>query len=463
MNTATADIAIKGGNLVNSHGIKQMDLYIKDGLVDAIEPVGSTRQARQEIDATDKYVLPGFIDAHLHPVYADKLDTLSRAAISEGITTLIPYIGAVKAWGQSKGLLETIDEFIKTSESNSLVDFSIHCTLLQDDIKDIIHTIPLLIDRGIVSFKAFMAYSKRGMMLEDPELIKMMELIAKYKGVLAAHAENGAIIDYLEESFQAQGLDSPEYIAKSHPNLSEAEAIFRLLTLGATTGCPIYIPHISCAESIAVVEMFKKWNQVKFYVETCPHYLTLTDDVFNDLGTPAKMSPPLRKQKDIEVLWAAVNNGLIDVIASDAAGHMQAANEPFREKVFSAPNGIPGMESLVKVIYEEGVNNQKIELSTMVKQMCENPARIFGLFPQKGILEPGSDADVVIFDSETSYTIPPKNPHLNVDYSIYSGRKGTGTVQATILRGNIIMNDGKLIEAKGSGRFVGGKKIDIQS
>jgi dihydropyrimidinase len=459
MNTSTADIAIKGGNFVSSRGIDPMDLYIKDGLVESIEPVGTAKPARQEIDATGNYVLPGFIDAHLHPVYADKMDTLSEAAASEGITTLIPYIGAVKAWGQSKGLLETIDEFIETTESSSMVDFSIHCTLLQDDIKDISHTIPLLIDRGIVSFKAFMAYSKRGMMLEDPELIRMMELIAKHQGILAAHAENGAIIDYLEGLYQSQGLDSPEYIAKSHPNLSEAEAIFRLLTLGATTRCPIYIPHISCAESIAVVEIFKKWGQPLFYTETCPHYLTLTDDVFNDMGTPAKMSPPLRKRKDIEVLWNAVKSGLIDVIASDAAGHLQSANEPLREKVFSAPNGIPGMESLVKLIYEEGVNCQKINLHTMVKLLCENPARIFGLYPQKGVLEVGSDADVVIFNPDLLYTIPQKNPHLNVDYSMYSGREGKGAAITTILRGDIIMNNGKLLGTSGNGRFVRGKEI----
>ena len=459
MNTSIADIVIRGGNLVNSHGIDSMDLYIKDGLIDAIEPVGTARACRREIDAIGQFVLPGFIDAHLHPVYADKMDTLSRAAASEGITTLIPYIGAVKAWGQSKGLLETIDEFIETSESSSIVDFSIHCTLLQDDIKDISRSIPLLIERGIVSFKAFMAYSKRGMMLEEPELIRMMKLIAKHQGILAAHAENGAIIDYLEEHYQSQGLDSPDYIAKSHPNLSEAEAIFRLLTLGATTKCPIYIPHISCAESIEVVEMFKRWNQVKFYVETCPHYLTLTDDVFNDMGTPAKMSPPLRKPKDIDVLWNAVASGLIDVIASDAAGHMQSANEPLHEKVFNAPNGIPGMESLVKVIYEEGVNHQKISLPAMVKQMCENPARIFGLYPQKGVLELRSDADIVIFNPNSHYTIPPRNPHLNVDYSMYDGREGTGMVQTTILRGEIIMDKGKLSETGISGQFVRGQKL----
>ncbi|MBT3747501.1 MAG: amidohydrolase family protein [Bacteroidetes bacterium] len=454
---------IKGGNLVSSRGMDRMNLYIKDGIIDTIEPEGAVRPARQEIDATGNYVLPGFIDAHLHPVYADTMDTLSRAAASEGITTLIPYIGAVKAWGQSKGLLDTIDEFIETTESSSLVDFSIHCTLLQDDIKDISQTIPLLIERGIVSFKAFMAYSKRGMMLEDPELIRIMELIGQYKGILAAHAENGVIIDYLEAYYQSQGLDTPEYIAKSHPNLSEAEAIFRLLTLGATTSCPIYIPHISCAESIEVVKMFKRWGQPSFYTETCPHYLTLTDDIFNKMGTIAKMSPPVRKQKDIDILWKAVGDGVIDVIASDAAGHMQASNAPFREKVFSAPNGIPGTESLIKVIYEEGVNQQKTSLPVMVQQMCENPSRIFGLYPQKGVLKVGSDADLVIINPETPYTIPPKNPHLNVDYSMYGGRKGTGIVQTTILRGDIIMNKAELTETGNTGRFVPAQKINTSN
>jgi dihydropyrimidinase len=454
------DLAIIGGLVVNSQQTSRQDIYIKNGLIKEISTDSTINHSvKQTIDASGKYVLPGFIDAHLHPVYADHMDTISKAAACEGITTLIPYIGAVKAWGQEKNLTDTIDDFIQESNASSVVDYSIHCTILQDDIKDSNETIPKLIEKGIISFKAFMAYSKRGMMLDDTDLIQLMNIIGTNGGILAAHAENGAIIDYLEAFFTAKNQETPEYMAKSHPNLSEAEAIFRLLTLGSTTGCPIYIPHISASESLEVVRLFKKWGQPKFYTETCPHYLVFTDEEFNKKGTLAKMSPPLRKQNDIDALWQAIKNNEIDVIASDAAGHKKQANEPHYEQCFQAPNGIPGMESLVKTIYELGVNKGRMTTNKLVKLLCENPARIFGLYPQKGVLKEGSDADVVIFDPSLPYVIPPKNRFMNVDYSLYENHSGIGAPVTTLLRGEIIMADQHLTGTPGQGKFVSANRM----
>lgn len=448
---------IKGGTLVSGRGMRRADIFIKDGHIESIE-LGSPRTASSTIDASGKLVLPGIIDAHLHPVYADRIDTLSRAAASEGITTLIPYIGAVKAWGETKGLEEAIGDFITEGEKSSIVDFGVHCTLLHHDVKGASLVIPKLAENGITSFKVFMAYSKRGMKLEDDELLHIMEIVAANRGILAAHAENGSIIDYLTDRLLAQGKKRPEDYAFSQPALCEAEAVFRLLTLGKVTQCPIYIPHISARESLEVVKMFKGWGEPDFFVETCPHYLALSDEEMKKRGSIAKMSPPLRKAQDQEALWKALKDGTIDVVASDTAGHLIKSNEPLWDDIFDAPNGIPGLETLFKIMYEEGVNKGRITLPNLVRLLCENPAKIFGLYPKKGIIQEGSHGDIVIFNPGIPQIIGKKHPELKVDYSLFSGWRCLGGPELVMQRGKVLCQNGKIQAVQGQGKFVAGKK-----
>ena len=462
MKSDTSDIVIKHGVLVTGQALKRADIYIKDGQIKSIDTKDIDRSAYREIDVSGKLILPGIIDAHIHPVYADRIDTLSKAAACEGITTVIAYIGAVKAWGESGGPLDAVDDFITEGENTSIIDFGIHCTLLQDDVKASAATIPALVDKGIMSFKTFMAYKKRGMKLEDDELLHIMSIISSSNAILATHAENGAVIDYLESVFLSDDKETPEYYPRSHPNLSEAEAIFRLLSLGQITRCPIYIPHISAKESLQVIRLFKTWGEPEFYVETCPHYLTLTDNEMSKRGSIAKMSPPLRKQSDIEEMWKAVQEGLIDVIASDTAGHTTAANEPLRDKIFDAPNGIPGIDTLVKVVYDEGVNRGKVPLTRLVEVMCENPAKIFGLYPKKGTIVEGSDADMVIFDPAKQYVIEERNPLMNVDYTMYKTRIGLGAPVAVLQRGNILMENGEMKGRPGKGEFLPASRAPVR-
>ena len=454
MKATVKTTAIKGGILVSGREMKRADVFVNKGRIDAVEPGGSMRAADTIIDAAGKYVLPGIIDAHIHPVYADRIDTLSRAAAAEGITTVIAYVGAVKAWGQSGDLMGAIQDFIEEAENTSMIDFGVHCTLLQNDIDQAATVIPQLVEKGVVSYKAFMAYAKRGMKLEDDQLLHLMEVIAANGSILAAHAENGAIIDYLEKQSIAAGRQAPEHYVATHPGLSEAEAIFRLLTLASVTGCPIYIPHISALVSLGVVRWFKKRGGIEIYTETCPHYLTLVKDELASRGALAKMSPPLRSDADVEALWQAVQENLIDVIASDTAGHTRSANEPHRDEIFNAPYGIPGIDTLFKIIHSEGVNRGRITLTRLVQLLSEQPARIFGLYPRKGAIVEGADADLVILDPASSYTIPGQNPHLKVDYSIFEGRKGLGAPVLVMQRGRILMQEGQLQSQPGQGRYL---------
>ncbi len=448
------DIAIINGKVVDSRSAKFSDVLIRNGHIAELIPPGSVIEADRIIDAGGNYVVPGIIDAHLHPVYADRIDTLSRAAVREGVTTLIPYIGAVKAWGQGGGLVGAIDQFIAEGESASLVDFSLHCTLMQADLPDIEETIPKMIERGVISFKAFMAYAKRGMKLEDHELLRLMSVVGRHGGLMAAHAENGDIIDFMEEKLVGQGKEAPEFYPGSHPNLSEAEAVFRLLTLAQTADCPIYVPHISTTETLEVLDLFTKWQAVEFYVETCPHYLSLTEAALARHGSIAKMAPPLRRQVDIDALWQAVADGRVQVIGSDAAGSDTAANAPLYDKIFNAPNGIPGVESLFKIIYEEGVNGGRITLPQLVARLCENPAKIFGLYPRKGVLRPGSDADIVILNPNRKYTITDSHPDLKVDFSLYAGRRGRGAPVLTMQRGAVLFENDEIKGRPGHGIYL---------
>lgn len=458
MTSGPIDLAVTNGLIVNSQEVALGDVLIKDGLVAGVAPPGSSSQAQRKLDAEGKYVLPGIIDAHLHPVYADRMDTLSAAAAREGVTTLIPYVGAVKAWGQEGGLVQALDDFIAEGQRDSMVDFSLHCTLMQADVADASHTIPQLIERGITSFKGFMAYAKRGMKLEDSEILKLMSIIGRHGGLFAAHAENGDIIDYLEELFIAQGKETPEYYPLSHPNTSEAEAIFRLLTLAQAADCPVYIPHISTAEALEVLKLFKAWGSPKFHSETCPHYLCLTSELMTKYGSLAKMAPPLRSQADNEALWQAVAQGLIDVVASDHAGSSSQKNQPLRDEIFSAPNGIPGTESLFKTVYQHGVNEGRLTLPSLVRVLCQNPARVFGLYPQKGALIPGADADLIILDPAAPFTLPAQHQDLQVDYSLYEGHQGLGEVTLTMQRGEVIFAEGELRARPGQGDFLAAKR-----
>ena len=457
MSANNADIAVTGGVLVNSQGIKRADIFIKNGQMDTIEPTGSDRSASKRIDATGKFVLPGIIDAHLHPVYADRIDTLSRAAAFGGITTLIPFIGAIKAWGKEGTLFDAVKGIIAEGEKSSYLDFAIHCSLCHDDLKTVTSVLPKVIELGVISFKGFMAFAKRGMKLEDDEHMQIMEIIAQNGGLYAVHAENGTLVDYLQDRFITQGNVGPEYYGPSQPNIAEAEAVFRILSLAQVIKCPMYLVHLSARESLDVVKLFKKWGELKFYTETCTHYLTLTDAEMKQRGSLAKVGPPLREQEDIEAMWQAVDQGLIDVIGSDAAGHRVEAKEPLMDEVFKAPSGVPGQEEMFMVTYDEGVNKGRTTLPKLVKLMCENPAKIFGLYPRKGTLQPGSDADVVIFDPTVPHRFKATNLHTKVDYSMYEGRECLGVPITVMQRGNILIEDGKFVGEPGQSQYLPGK------
>lgn len=449
-----SDVQIKGGVVVSSQSMRLADVFVKDGLIDSIERPDSGRSARKVIDARGKYVLPGIVEAHLHPVYADRLDTLSRSAVYGGITTLIPYIGAVKAWGVEGNLWDAVNYFIDEGSRDSVIDFGLHCSLVSGDLADLEKLIPRICERGVRSFKGFMAYRKRGMFLSDNDILRILSALKENQGLFCVHAENGDLCDFLEDGFAAQGKTGAEYYLPSRPNMAEAEAVFRILTFAKSVDCPIYLVHVSTKEALEVIDMFRKWATAPIYVETCTHYLTLSNEKMLELGSLAKVSPPLREPADIDALWQAIAMGKIDVIGADTGGHMVKSKEPRFGNVFAAPGGLPGQETMFTVTYDEGHNRRAINLCRMVEMMAEKPAKIFGLYPRKGVLREGADADVLIFDPTKEHVIKAVNQHVKTDYTMYENRRVLGAPELVMQRGEVILENGELLATKGRAKFL---------
>jgi dihydropyrimidinase len=257
------------------------------------------------------------------------------------------------------------------------------------------------------------------------------------------------VTDYLEDRSLKKGEDQKKVFLKTRPDLLEAEAIFRALTISAVTCCPLYIVHVSTARGVIPIQQAKEKGQV-VYAETCPQYLTLTDSTLQKLGALAKVGPALRTEKDRLALWKAIQKGIIDVIASDHAPKTKKKEDPF----FEAAYGSPQSETMLTVTYDEGVNRKRIGPSKLARLFSENPAKIFGLYPQKGILQKGSDADLILLDPNQKHTIQHQTQHSGAPYTLYEGRRCRGMVTLTMLRGRVLVENGELKARPGEGRFL---------
>lgn len=449
-----SDVVVRGGVVVSGEGLRRCDVLIENGVVSALVAPGHDHGGARVIDAGGKYVLPGVIDAHLHPVYSDRIDTISGAAALGGTTTLIGFIGAIKAWGGTGTIVDAVTTFIEEGEAGSVIDFGAHGSLVQDDLEQLEDTIPALIELGVTSFKGFMAYAKRGMKLEDAELLRAMRIIGESGGLFQVHAENGSLLDYLADGFVAQGRVSPEYHSLAAPNLAETEAILRVATLASAVRCPLYIVHVSARQSIDLVRLWREWGEWPLFAETCIHYLTLTDEDLRTHGSLAKVGPPLRSEADIDALWEALGDGVIQVVATDYAGNTREKKEPIRENIFQAPSGLPGIGELLSIVYDAGVNTGRITLPRLVQLLCEEPARIFGLYPRKGTLRPGADADLVIFDPSAVHVVTAAGQGLKTDYSLWEGRECVGAPTLVMQRGVVVVENGELKGKPGQGTFL---------
>jgi dihydropyrimidinase len=440
--TAKYDFLIRGGLVISGSGIHRSDVGIKGEKISAVAPEISPAEAGRVMDASGKYVMPGVIDVHVHPVYEDSIGGLSFSAAHGGTTFLIHYAYA----RPGMKLLDTIRNFKEDALKNSYLDFAIHGALF--DAASQVQEIPKAFDLGVTSFKMFMTYAKLKWMTDDYHLTWAMDLISANGGLAMVHAESGLVTDYLEDRSLRQKEDPKEVFVKTRPDYLEAEAIYRAIAIAAVMRCPLYLAHVSSGRGVVPIQQAREEGQV-VYAETCPQYLNLTDEILQRTGPLAKVGPPLRYEKDRLALWEAVIKGTLDTIASDHAPKAKKITDPF----FEAPFGAPSAETILAVSYDEGVNRGRIGVCKLVKLLCENPAKIFGLFPQKGILREGADADLVVFDPGLAHTIEHRTQHSGAPYTLYEGRKCLGKPVLTMQRGRVVVENGEMKKKTGEAKF----------
>ncbi len=447
---------IKNGRIITATDDYTADILIEGETISAIGKNLNVK-AEKEIDAKGMLVMPGGIDPHVHldmpfmgTFSSDNYETGTRAALFGGTTTVIDFI----LQKQGSSLQTALEEWQSRSDHNCVSDYSFHMAVTdfnENTKKEIKHFIEV---EGITSFKTFMAY-KGALMIDDRQMIGLMEEVKKHGGLINVHATNGDMIDYLIAKHKSEGKLSPLYHYLSQPEVTEAEASERFVEMTNYTDCPGYIVHLTCEGALNAVRNATRRNQ-KIFVETCIQYLTLDASLYEKDFDGAKwvMSPPLREKKDQQTLWAGINQGLVQVVATDHCPFKWEQKLMGKNDFSKIPNGHPAIEHRMELLYSEGVAKNKITLNKYVEVACTNPAKIFGMFPKKGTIAVDSDADIIIFDPNQKHTISSKTHHMNVDYSAYEGWKLTGKVKTVLLRGQIAIDNNKCLLEKGFGRFI---------
>jgi dihydropyrimidinase len=461
-------LLIKNGRIITATDDYTGDVFIEgekivavgrnlDALAARPGGAGEAPAGADIIDATGLLVLPGGIDPHVHldmpfmgTFSSDTHETGTRAALFGGTTTVIDFV--LQTQGHS--LHEALEQWNGRARGTAVGDYSFHMAVtdFNDQTRAEIRT--MIETEGITSFKTFMAY-KGALMIDDRQMTALMQEVRRQGGMVTVHATNGDMIDYLIAKHRSEGNLSTRYHYLSQPEVTEAEASGRFADIADYTGCPGYIVHLTCEGALNAVRNATRRNQ-HLFVETCIQYLLLDDSLYEQDFEGAKwvMSPPLRKKKDQSTLWAGINQGLVNVVATDHCPFLWK-QKLMGEKDFSKiPNGHPAIENRMELLFSEGVAKGRISLNKYVEVACTNPAKIFGMFPRKGTIAPGSDADILLFDPARKHTLSSATHHMNVDYSAYEGWELTGKVQTVLLRGRVAIDKGQCLLPKGYGQFI---------
>ncbi|RYY85380.1 MAG: dihydropyrimidinase [Chitinophagaceae bacterium] len=454
-------LLIKNGRIVTASEDMQADIRIDGEVVTAIGR-NLPDEGCEVIDASGLLVMPGGIDPHVHldmpfmgTSSSDSYETGTRAALHGGTTMVIDFI----LQKQGHSLKDALTDWQSRASNNCVGDYSFHMAVTdynEETKKEIAHFVN---EEGITSFKTFMAY-KGALMIDDRQMVGLMEEVKRCGGLVTVHATNGDMIDYLVAKHRAEGKIAPLYHYLSQPEVTEAEASERFAAMSRYTGCPGYIVHLTCEGALNAVREAAKCNQHVF-VETCIQYLVLDASLYEQDFDGAKwvMSPPLREKKDQETLWAGINQGLVNVVATDHCPFKWEQKLMGKDDFSKIPNGHPAIEHRYELLFSEGVNKGRITANKFVEVACTNPAKIFGMFPRKGTIGVGCDADIVLFDPAEEHTISVKDHHMNVDYSAYEGWKLQGKVKTVVLRGKVAVADGDCKLQKGYGQFIKRNKV----
>jgi dihydropyrimidinase len=445
---------IKNGTVVTSSETFEADVLVEDGVISA---VGHGLNAPDVIDASGRLVLPGAIDVHTHmemPVSgtrsADDFFTGSVAAACGGTTTILDFVTPT----QGQGLLDALNLRLAEAVPKAVIDFGLHMSVNRVD-GAILDEMGAVVAAGLPSFKTYMAYA--GLMLDDEALYQVLVRSREVGGRVSVHAENGALIRYLSARYVAEGRSAPIWHARSHPPEMEAEAVGRAMDLAHLARAPLYVVHVSAAESLTRIRAAQT-RQWPVLAEVCPQHLVLDETRYEEPGFEGAkyvMSPPLRTKCDQDALWQGLDDGAIQTVASDHCPfNFHGQKDRGKESFAAIPNGAGGVETLLPILYHFGVNAGRISLCRFVEVVSTEPARLFGLSGRKGSLSPGCDADIVLWDPQREVTITAEGLHQNVDYTPYEGIAVRGWPVLTMMRGQVIVRDGCFHGARGMGKFL---------
>ncbi len=448
------DLVIQNGKIVTAGETLDADLAIQGGKIQAI---GKNLSGHKVLNAAGLLVLPGAIDPHVHlqmpagaTTSSDNWQTGTTAAALGGTTTVIDFIEPL----ENQSLIEAFEERKAQADSQVVIDYALHMTL-SSIIPERMAELPEVIRAGMTSFKTYTTYD--GLKLTDEAFLKMFRRVSETGGLVMVHAENDAMCGFATRELLAQGQYGPEAHPRSRPASAESEAIERVLAMAGLTGTPTYIVHISTAQGVAALSRAQARGQLAFG-ETCPQYLLLTDREYSrpDFeGAKFVCAPPLRKETDNAFLWDALSQNTIQTIGTDHCPFFFKGQKDLGKDCFThIPGGIPGIESRLALMYTYGVVSGKLTLNQWVDRCCTKPAELFGLYPQKGTLMPGADADIVLFDPHQERVLSHQILHENVDYTPYEGLVLKGYPITTLLRGELLAEKGVMYAEPGNGKYL---------
>jgi len=452
------DLVIKNGTLVGNAGIRMADIGIEDGRIVEISP---NLTGREEISASGKLVLPGGVDPHVHlqmptatTTTSETWETGSKAAAFGGTTTVVDF---VEPSHSKQPLLESFKERLNQAQGKSAIDFGLHMTLCDADDETLVQVSGVLA-AGLPSFKMYTTY--KGCRLSDEEMLAAFETIVKAKGLAMVHSESDAIIQHEVRCLQNAGRLSVRDFPLSRPEIAEKEAVERVLNLADCVGVPVYIVHVSTRSGAMAIARARQNGQAA-WGETCPQYLLFDKDQVRTKdfsGAKFVCCPPLRTKQDQEFLWDSLAKGNLQTLGTDhCAFNFEGQKDIGKDSFLDIPSGMPGIELRLALLYTYGVKTGKLTLAQWVDLCCTTPARLFGLYPRKGELRLGADADIVIFDPNRGEVVTHSLMHENVDYTPYEGMELAGKVRTTLLRGQVLVRDGVWTGNSKGGCFVRGE------
>jgi dihydropyrimidinase len=448
---------IKNGTVVSAEKTFAADVLIDGATVTEVR-AGISPDGHEQLDASGMLLLPGGIDAHTHldmpfggTTSSDDFETGTRAAAIGGTTTIVDF--AIQARGTK--MRDALDTWWKKAESKACIDYGLH--MIVTDLPEAgLEDMDDMVREGVASFKLFMAYPNV-LMVDDATIFRALQQTSKNGALICMHAENGSVIDVMVRQALAEGKTAPIYHALTRPTLAEAEAVHRAIALAEMAGVPIYIVHLSSEDALNQVREARD-RGLPAFAETCPQYLLLSIDDMNRPGFESAkyvFTPPLREKQNLPKLWHGLKSDNLQVVSTDHCPFCFEDQKALGKDDFTKiPNGGPGIENRLQLLHHYGVTAGKISLNRFVEIVSTAPARIFGMYPKKGAIAPGSDADIVVWDPKAEHLISAKTHHMRVDYSMFEGFKVVGNAKQVFSRGELIVDKGQYVGRAGRGQYL---------